>query len=77
MKKVRRKIGATIWNQEMARLYRAHNALRRCLREAVEECEHGPISAKVLLCILSKAALALNEAASALRELEVIVQSNQ
>jgi hypothetical protein len=61
----------------MNRLHRALDELRRLLAEGIGELERRPVSARGLAMLLGKAALALNEAAAALRELNVIVQGNE
>jgi hypothetical protein len=72
--KSRRRICGYIWNEQMARLYKAHDEIRTITAGTVDLLEQHPPSVRLLLTYVAQIALHLNAAAAALREIERIAQ---
>ncbi len=73
----RRRVAGYIWNEQMARIERAHEEIRGLTTQIMEGLESHPVSVRLLLHYAAQIALHLVSATTALRELERIAQEHR
>jgi hypothetical protein len=71
---VRRRVGGTIWEQEIARVERAHEDIKRLVERMLDALNGHPVSVRLLAMYLAKVAISLNDALTGIREIRQIAQ---
>ena len=75
-KKTRRVVGGYIWREKMRQVYQEHDVIRKLTDDALSALDNGGMpSVRVIVMYIAQIAVALNTANAALRELEIIAES--
>jgi hypothetical protein len=69
-----RKVGKTIWNQEMARAFRANGVVRRACTKLLEVIQRRPVPVQLAAIYIGNILSSSGECVEALRVLQEIAQ---